>query len=75
MAALLEQQPHSPVQAKAIGKGAISMTYIPTPNGFMRLEDSEKLLRAIFPMYPSLEPGHPAPSLEPAIQDNADRSN
>jgi hypothetical protein len=51
------------------------MTYIPAPNGFMRLEDSEKLLRAIFPMYPSLEPCHPAPSLEPAIQDNADRSN
>jgi len=27
------------------------MTYIPTQTGFMRLEDSEKLLRAIFPIH------------------------
>jgi hypothetical protein len=39
------------------------MTYIPTQTGFMRLEDSEKLLRAIFPNYPSLEPCHSAPRL------------
>ena len=32
------------------------MTFIPTQSGFMNLEDSEKLLRAIFPNYPSLEP-------------------
>lgn len=51
------------------------MTYIPTQTGFMRLEDSEKLLRAIFPNYPNLEPRHPAPSLEPIRQDSADRSN
>ncbi len=35
--------------------------FIPTENGFMRLEDSQKLLRAIFPNYPSLEPCYPAP--------------
>ena len=39
------------------------MTYIPTQNGFMNLEDSEKLLRLIFPNYPSLEPCHPGPRL------------
>jgi hypothetical protein len=44
------------------------MTYIPTQTGFMRLEDSEKLLRLIFPNYPSLEPCHPAPRLEPIPQ-------
>jgi hypothetical protein len=41
------------------------MRSIPTQTGFMRLEDSEKLLRAIFPNYPSLEPCHSAPRLEP----------
>ena len=51
------------------------MTFIPTQTGFMRLEDSEKLLRAIFPKYPSLEPRYPAPPLEPIAQANADRSN
>ena len=50
------------------------MTFIPTQTGFMRLEDSEKLLRAIFPNYPSLSPCHPAPGLEPADQGSADRS-
>jgi hypothetical protein len=51
------------------------MTYSPTQTGFMRLEDSEKLLRRIFPNYPNLEPRHPAPRLEPIGQDSADRSN
>ena len=51
------------------------MTYIPTANGFMNLEDSEKLLRAIFPNYPSLEPRYPAPPLEPVLQSRTDRSN
>jgi hypothetical protein len=51
------------------------MTYIPTKGGFMRLEDSEKLLRAIFPNFPSLEPCYPAPALEPISQGNADRSS
>jgi len=36
------------------------MTFIPTQSGFMRLEDSEKVLRAIFPNYPTLEPCCPA---------------
>lgn len=50
------------------------MTYIPTQSGFMNLEDSEKLLRAIFPKYPSLEPHYPAPVLESVSQGSADRS-
>ena len=44
------------------------MTYIPTESSFMRLEDSERLLRAIFPNYPSLEPRCPTPRLEPMSQ-------
>jgi hypothetical protein len=51
------------------------MTYIPTPSGFMSLEDSEKLLRAIFPNYPGLEPRYPAPALEPISQRSADGRN
>ena len=51
------------------------MTYIPTQSGFMDLEDSKKLLHAIFPNYPGLEPRNPAPILEPIAQDIADRSN
>jgi hypothetical protein len=51
------------------------MTYTPTQTGFMALEDSEKLLRAIFPNYPNLEPRCPAPMLEPISQARADRSN
>jgi hypothetical protein len=41
------------------------MTFIPTQTGFMCLQDSEKLLRAIFPNYPGLEPCHSAPPLKP----------
>jgi hypothetical protein len=48
--------------------------FIPTVKGYMRLEDSRKLLRAIFPNYPSLEPCHPAPRLEPIAENSADRS-
>ena len=51
------------------------MTYIPTQNGFMNMEDSEKLLRLIFPDYPRLEPCHPGPLLEPTDRGSADRSN
>jgi hypothetical protein len=51
------------------------MTYIPTPTGFMTLEDSDKLLRAIFPNYPSLEPRYPAPALEAIAEGSADRRN
>ena len=51
------------------------MTYIPTEKGFMRLEDSDRLLRLIFPNYPNLEPRYPAPALEPISRAMADRSN
>jgi hypothetical protein len=51
------------------------MTFIPTQTGFMRLENSARLLRAIFPNYSSLEPHYPAPVLEPLSQSGADRSN
>jgi hypothetical protein len=51
------------------------MTYIPTQSGFMNLEDSEKLLRAIFPNYPRLEPCRPAPLLEPIAKSSTDWSN
>lgn len=51
------------------------MTYTPTKNGFMYVEDSAKLLRAIFPNYPTLIPCHPAPHLEPTDEGSADRRN
>ena len=51
------------------------MTYIPTQAGFMRLDDSEKLLRAIFPNYPSLVPCHSAPRLEPIPQGSKEYLN
>ena len=60
---------------RRLNEGAVSMTYIPTQTGFMNLEDSAKLLRAVFPNYPSLEPRYPAPLLEPTPQYSADRSN
>ena len=50
------------------------MTYIPTQTGFMSLQDSERLLRAIFPNYPSLQPCHRTPSLEPIVKGRADGS-
>jgi len=49
------------------------MTFIPTESGFMRLEDSEKLLRAVFPNYPNLQPCHGVPTLEPIAQRSKDR--
>jgi len=58
-----------------VEQGALGMTYIPTQAGFMRLEDSEKLLHAIFPNYPALEPCCPPPRLEPTDEDSTDRSN
>ena len=51
------------------------MTYTPTKNGFMCVEDSAKLLRAIFPDYPTLIPCHPAPPLDPIAQSSTDRGN
>jgi len=40
------------------------MTYMPTQAGFMQLQDSEKLLHAVFPNYPELQPCNPVPVLE-----------
>jgi hypothetical protein len=51
------------------------MTFIPTQNGFMCLEDSKTLLRAIFPNYPILQPCRPAPRLEPTDAGCGDRRN
>ena len=51
------------------------MTYIPTQSGFMNMEDSAKLLGAIFPNYPVLIPCYPVPTLDPIVQSSADRSN
>jgi hypothetical protein len=51
------------------------MRFIPTQTGFMRLEDSEKLLQAIFPNYPRLEPCVSAPRLEPIPQGSNDYWN
>lgn len=51
------------------------MTFIPTRSEFMRLEDSEKLLHAIFPNYPSLEPCCAGPNLEPTEGGSEDRRN
>jgi hypothetical protein len=42
------------------------MTYIPTQAGFMQLRDSARLLRAVFPNYPELQPCNPVPQLEVA---------
>ena len=51
------------------------MTFIPTQSGYMRLEDSKELLRAIFPNYSSLEPSCSAPRLEPTDPGSPDRRN
>jgi hypothetical protein len=51
------------------------MTFIPIQNGFMGLDDSEKLLHAIFPNYPNLEPCHSTPSLEVIGQSGPDRTS
>ena len=48
------------------------MTFHPTQTGFMSLQDSETLLRAIFPNYPSLEPCYSAPRLEPIPRGSKD---
>ena len=53
----------------------MTFKFIPTQTGFMRLEDSEKLLRLIFPNYPDLRPCHPAPRLEPIPQDSEEYRN
>jgi hypothetical protein len=47
------------------------MTYIPTQAGFMQLQDSARLLRAVFPNYPELQPCNPVPVLEVAAVASA----
>lgn len=42
------------------------MTYIPTQAGFMQLQDSARLLQAVFPNYPELQPCNLVPVLEVA---------
>ena len=44
------------------------MTYVPNSVGMVRIADSSRILRAIFPNYPELKPCHPAPTLEPIAQ-------
>jgi len=41
------------------------MTYIPNQAGMVSVEDSYRILRAIFPNYPDLTPCNPRPNLEP----------
>jgi len=51
-----------------------TMTYIPNNAGMLSIEDSRRILRAIFPNYPDLTPCYPAPTLEPVAPSpvNAD---
>jgi len=46
------------------------MTYIPGSTGMVTIEDSQRILRAIFPKYPELVPCNPAPNLEPVAWRN-----
>ena len=41
------------------------MTYMPNNTGMLKVEDSRRILSAIFPNYPELKPCNPAPPLEP----------
>lgn len=41
------------------------MTYVPSKSGMISIEDSRRILLAIFPNYPELKPCNPMPSLEP----------
>ncbi len=43
------------------------MTYIPIRAGMVSIEDSRRILHAIFPNYPELKPCNPAPVLEPVV--------
>ena len=47
------------------------MTYIPTQAGFMQLQDSARLLHAVFPNYPELQPCNAVPVLEIAAAASA----
>ena len=41
------------------------MTYIPSETGMVAISDSARILRAVFPNYPDLQPCNSTPSLEP----------
>jgi hypothetical protein len=41
------------------------MTYTPTAAGMVSIQDSARILRAVFPNYPDLHPCHVSPILEP----------
>lgn len=49
------------------------MTYVPNPGGMVGVEDSLRILRAIFPNYPDLTPCNPVPKLE-AISGSAEKT-
>ena len=42
-----------------------TFTFVPSQTGLMTRADSERLLRAVFPNYPNLQPCAPAPVLVP----------
>jgi hypothetical protein len=44
-----------------------AMTYIPNNVGMVSIEDSRRILGAIFPNYPELKQCNAAPSLEPIV--------
>ena len=46
------------------------MTYVPIDNGMVSIEDSRRILRAIFPNYPELNPCNPVPTLEPIARSS-----
>jgi hypothetical protein len=41
------------------------MTYIPSETGMVGVADSARILRAVFPNYPDLQPCNSPPTLEP----------
>jgi hypothetical protein len=41
------------------------MTYIPSETGMVGIADSARILLAVFPNYPDLQPCNSIPSLEP----------
>lgn len=51
------------------------MTYIPKHVGMVSIEDSRRILRAIFPNYPELTPCCSAPILEPIALSSEDAAS
>lgn len=50
------------------------MTYIANHAGLVSIEDSRRILHAIFPNYPELKPCNPAPTLEPVAPSSVKTS-